>query len=133
MSLFRGQSPVTREGKKLTLLLILNTLLAMVIYFGCVALEFIYMMYVYVGLSAVLFIIYMIYNRGFVLRGATPDMLPDTMSPVEKQAAFDEAARRMRASRWMLTLIIPLVVCILIDMIWLFFLENLLITLGIEI
>ncbi|MBO5904451.1 MAG: hypothetical protein J6Q64_03645, partial [Clostridia bacterium] len=93
MSLFRGQSPVTREGKKLTLLLILNTLLAMVIYFGCVALEFIYMMYVYVGLSAVLFIIYMIYNRGFVLRGATPDMLPDTMSPVEKQAAFDEAAR----------------------------------------
>ena len=133
MSLFRGQSPVTREGKKLTLLIILNTLLAMVIYFGCVALEFIYMMYVYVGLSAVLFIIYMIYNRGFVLRGATPDMLPDTMSPVEKQAAFDEAARRMRASRWMLTLIIPLVVCILIDMIWLFFLENLLITLGIEI
>jgi hypothetical protein len=124
---------MTREGKKLTLLLILNTLLAMVVYFGCVALEFIYMMYVYVGLSAVLFVIYMIYNRGFVLRGATPDMLPDTMSPVEKQAKFDEAARRQRTSRWMLTVIIPMVVCILIDMIWLFLLENLLLTLGIEL
>ena len=133
MSLLRDRSPVTREGKKLTLLLILNTLLAMVVYFGCVALEFIYMLYIYVGLAAVLFVIYMIYNRGFVLRGATPDMLPDTMSPVEKQAKFDEAARRQHASRWMLTVIIPLVICILIDMIWLFFLEDVLIRLGIEI
>ncbi len=129
----RSSEPLSREGKLLTLRLILNTLLAIVVYFGCVALEFIYMLYIYVGLAAVLFIIYMIYNRGFVMRGATPDMLPDTMSPVEKQAAFDEAARRMRASRWMLTVIIPLVVCILIDMIWLFLLEDLLITLGIEI
>lgn len=128
-----SRTPVTREGKRLTLLLILNTLVAMLVYFGCVALEFIYMMYIYVGLSAVLFVIYMIYNRGFVLRGATPDMLPDTMSPVEKQAKFDEAARRMRRSRWMLTVIIPLVICILIDMIWLFFLEDVLISLGIEI
>ena len=123
----------TREGKRLTLQLILNTLLAMVVYFGCVALEFIYMLYIYVGLSAVLFIVYMIYNRGFVLRGATPDMLPDTMSPVEKQARFDEAARRQRESRWMLTVIIPLVICILIDMLWLFFFEDLLLKLGIAL
>ena len=123
----------TREGKRLTLQLILNTLLAMVVYFGCVALEFIYMLYIYVGLAAVLFIVYMIYNRGFVLRGATPDMLPDTMSPVEKQARFDEAARRQRESRWMLTVIIPLVICILIDMLWLFFFEDLLLKLGIAL
>ena len=133
MAFFRNRTPMTREGKPLMLLLILNTLTAMLIYFGCVALEFIYMLYIYVGLAVVLFLIYIIYNRGFVLRNATPDMLPDTMSPVQKQAAFDEASRRQRASRWMLTVIIPLVICILIDMIWLFFLENVLIALGIEI
>lgn len=133
MAFFRNRTPMTREGKHLMLLLILNTLTAMLIYFGCVALEFIYMLYIYVGLAVVLFLIYIIYNRGFVLRNATPDMLPDTMSPVQKQAAFDEASRRQRASRWMLTVIIPLVICILIDMIWLFFLENVLIALGIEI
>ena len=137
MSLFRNDrsrnNSLTEQGKQLTLRLILNTMLAMVVYFGCVALEFIYMMYIYVGLAALLFLVYIIYNRGFVLRGATPEMLPDTMSPAEKQTKLDDAARRMRDSRWMLTVIIPLIVCILIDMIWIFYMQDVLIALGIEI
>ncbi len=123
----------TPEGKRLTLLLILNTVLAVAVYFGSVAFEFVYMMYIYVGLAAVLLVVYVVYNRGFALRGVTADMLPDTLSPTEKQEKLDEAARRMRDSRWMLTVIVPLIIAIMFDVIWLFLLEDLLAALGVRL
>ena len=126
----KGVTPVT---KKLTLLLILNTLLALLVYFGCVGLGFAPIFFIYVGLAAVLLVVYVIYNRGFVLKGATPEMLSDELSPVEKQAMLDEAALRLRDSRWLLTIIIPLVLTMLVDAIYLFFLEDLLISLGLEL
>ena len=124
------EGATTPEGKRLTLLLVFNTLIAVAIYFGCVALEFIYMMYIYVGLGAALLIVYVIYNRGFSLRGVTPDMLPDTLTPEQKQQRLDEAARRLHESRWMLTLIIPLILAVLLDVLYLFFVADLLAALG---
>ena len=124
---------VTREGKRLMLLLMLNTLLSLLVYFGCVKLGFSPIFFVYVGLVAVLLIVYVVYNRGFVLKGATPEMLPDELSPVQKQVMLDAAAARLRDSRWMLTVIIPLVLTLFLDAMYLFFLEDLLISLGIEL
>ena len=110
----------TPEGKKLTLRLILNTMLAVAVYFTCVALEFIYMMYAYLALAAVLLVIYVAYNRGFALRGVTPDMLPDTLTLEQKKQRLDEAARRMKDSRWMLTVIIPFVIVFMCEALYLF-------------
>lgn len=124
---------VTREGKRLMLLLMLNTLLSLLVYFACVELGFSPIFFVYVGLAAVLLVVYVAYNRGFVLKGATPEMLSDELSPVQKQVMLDTAAARLRDSRWMLTVIIPLVLTLLIDALYLFFLEDLLISLGIEL
>jgi hypothetical protein len=124
---------VSREGKKLMLLLILNTLLSLLVYFGCVELGFSAIFFVYVGLAAVLLVVYVAYNRGFVLKGATPEMLSDELTPVQKQVMLDSAAARLHDSRWMLTVIIPLVLTLLLDAVYLFFLEDLLISLGIEL
>ena len=124
---------VTKETKKLTLLLFLNTLLALLVYFTCVSLHFAQIFFLYLGGVAVLLIVYVIYNRGFVLRGATPDMLSDEYSPDQKQAMLDEATRRMSDSRWMLILIIPLVLAMLLDVIYLFLLEDLLISFGMQL
>ncbi|MBR0443574.1 MAG: hypothetical protein IIX15_04465 [Clostridia bacterium] len=124
---------VTPEAKKTVLLLILNTLVSFAVYFGCVELGFSPIFFVYVGLTAALLIVYVIYNRGFVLKGATPEMLSDELSPAEKQVMLDRAAARLRDSRWLLTIIIPLVLAMLVDAVYLFFLEDLLISLGLEL
>ena len=124
---------VTPEAKKTVLLLILNTLVSFAVYFGCVELGFSPIVFVYVGLTAALLIVYVIYNRGFVLKGATPEMLSDELSPAEKQVMLDRAAARLRDSRWLLTIIIPLVLAMLVDAVYLFFLEDLLISLGLEL
>ena len=124
---------VTREGKRLMLLLILNTLWSFLVYFSGVELGFPAIFFVYVGLVAVLLLAYVIYNRGFVLKGATPEMLSDELTPVQKQVMLDSAAARLRDSRWMLTVIIPLVLTLLLDALYLFFLEDLLISLGVEL
>ena len=124
---------ITPEAKKLTLLLVLNTLLAFAVYFGCVELGFSPIFFVYIGLIAVLLVVYVVYNRGFVLKGATPEMLSSELTEAQKQAMLDEAAARLRDSRWLLTLIIPLVLTLLVDAMYLFFLEDLLASLGIEL
>lgn len=116
---------VSKEGKKLTLLLIFNTLLAILIYFGCAGLGFWPIMLIYVGLAAVLLVAYVIYNRGFALRGVTPEMLPDSMSEDEKRAKLGEAAERQRASRWMMTIVLPLIIAVLFDVVYLYFLKDL--------
>ena len=128
----KANDQMTREGRKLTALLILNTLLAMLIYFGCVALELMFMIYLYLGLAAVLLIVYVVYNRGFALRDVTPDMLPDSLTLEQKQAKLDEAARRLRDSRWLLTVIVPLIITVMFDAIYLFLLRDLMLALGLE-
>lgn len=133
MSRLTSGKGISPETKKLTLLLIFHTLLSFLVYFGCTELGFSPIFFIYVGLIAVLLVIYVVYNRGFVLKNATPQMLSDELSPTEKQAMLDEAARRLRDSRWLLTIIIPLVLTLLIDAIYLFFLEDVLISLGMEI
>ena len=83
------------------------------------------------GIAAVLVVIYALYNRGFVYRNVTPDMLPDTMSYEQKTAVLDEAKQRMDKSRWMLTLILPFLVAFMLDALYLFVLSDLFTTLGI--
>ena len=114
---------VSQEGKKLTLLLIFNTLLAILIYFGCAGLGFWPIMLIYVGLAAVLLVVYVIYNRGFAARGVTAEMLPDTMTPQQKQEYLDLARLRLKKSRWMLTLLIPILLTIALDMFYLFVIQ----------
>ena len=71
----KTRKPITKEAKKTAMLLLMNTMLALLIYFGCIALGFSAIFFVFITLAAVLLLVYVIYNQGFVLRGATPEML----------------------------------------------------------
>ena len=78
------RQPMSARSKKMMWLLIVNTVCSLLIYFGCVGAGFSEILFVYIGLAALLLVVYVVYNRGFVLRGATPDMLSDEWTKEQK-------------------------------------------------
>ena len=106
--------------KKNALMLLCNSILFIAAYFICIALEWGFITYVYVGLATLLGIIFIGYNRGFAAKNATPDQLPSTMTLAEKRAFIKEGEERLDRSRWMLTYIIPLVLAVAADLTYLF-------------
>ena len=126
----KKRKPITKEAKKTAMLLLMNTMLALLIYFGCIALGFSEIFFVFITLAAVLLLVYVIYNQGFVLRGATPEMLDESLPMEERQAMIDKAAARYSSSRWMMTVIIPLIVAVLADAIYIYFLADLIRLIG---
>ncbi len=109
------------ETKKLMLCLLANTVLMIALYFAIPALtRFPYMPQVYLAAGAGLGIYYVIYNRGFTGKGVTPEQLPDTMSLAEKQKFIEDSQERMQKSRWVLTVLIPILFTYMIDMVYLF-------------
>ena len=109
------------ETKKLMLCLVANTVLMIALYFAIPALtRFPYMPQIYLAAGAGLGIYYVIYNRGFAGKGITPEQLPDTMSLAEKQKFIEDSQERMQKSRWVLTLLVPILFTYMIDMIYLF-------------
>ena len=107
------------EKKRVARYLVLNTVMMVVLYFLLQKAGF-PIHYVYIGLGAVLGIGYVIYTRGFVGKDITPEMLPDTMSAVEKTEFIEGCKARMKKSQWVLTLIIPVLVALMLDMAYLF-------------
>lgn len=104
-----GRTP-EKFNWKLLLLLVANTVAILGFYLA--AIRFYYFEYTlafYMALTAGFSIGYVVYNRGFSRRGVTPDMLPDTMTPEEKYEFIADGERRMKKSKWMLTVIIPLI------------------------
>lgn len=115
---------VKKFNWRLLLILAGNT----VIFFGVyrVAMRYYYFEYVlglYLALTALFSIGYVVYNRGFSRRGVTLEMLPDTMTGEEKQAFIDDGERRMKKSKWMLTVIFPLLLTFTFEVIELFVIE----------
>lgn len=106
---------------RLLLILLGNT----VVIFGIYRVA-IYMRYFEIVLIAYMIITaglagaYVIYNRGFSRRGITPDMLPDTMTDEEKAEFIGDGERRLKKSKWMLTLIFPFLVTFLYELLELF-------------
>ena len=67
---------------------------------------------------------YLIYNRLFLQSGITVEELPDTMRIEEKEAYIAEGKRRKEKSKWMLTIIIPLLFTFLMDAVDLFIIDT---------
>lgn len=115
------------EKKKLALRLLLHTVILAVIYF-LLADRGLPMHILYIGLGAVLALVYVIYNRGLAWKNATEEMLPSDMTQEEKRAFLQAHRDRLLRSEWMLTLIFPIVVTLILDYAYLFllpYLENL--------
>lgn len=108
--------------------LLANCVAMLIIYFVvAIRFQFGYIFHIYVALGVVLGLSYVIYNKGFSAKDITPDMLPDTMSQAEKQAFIEDGKLRLRKSRWMLTLLLPIILTIACDMFYLFVIEGFLV------
>ena len=106
---------------KLALIVVVNTIL--IFGFYRLMLNFYYfelVMGVYLALTAVATFSYVIYNRGFTRRNITPEMLPDEWTEEQKTAYIADGVERMQKSKWMLTIIFPLVLTFMFDCIELF-------------
>ena len=115
---------ISPESKKRAAMLLMNTAILTFIYFGSMGinqpmLAMIVNMGYWIAL-AVLAIIYVIYNRGFTQRNLTPEMLPDSWDAEKKAKYISDAEKRDSRSRWMLTVIIPIMIPIMLDAISLF-------------
>ena len=80
---------------------------------------------VFLVLSCAVAILYFAVNRGLVMANATPEMLPDTMTPEEKEQTIATAAERKRKTRWMVAAVFALILPVLLDAFYLFVLEDL--------
>ena len=82
-------------------------------------------MVLYMALLVGFVLAYIIYNRFFYRKGVAPEQLPPEWSDSKKQAFFEDAQRRTERSRWMLTVIFPLVVTFFIETVDLFIIDML--------
>ena len=109
------------DNKKMLAYLLVNSVALIAIYFLLTEkFQLSFIPYVYLGVGAALGIGYVIYNRGFVGKGATPDMLPDDMPLDKKEAFLEDCRRRLHKSRWVITLLLPILFAIGADLIYLF-------------
>ena len=127
---------ISAETKKLFVITLINSLMLAFIYFGSMATNIVIIpafvitaypimlgqivYFTYWTVFAVFVVVYLVYNRAFRRKGITPDMLPDTMSAEEKEEYIIDGKRRQASSKWMLAVIIPLLVTIGLDAIYLF-------------
>ena len=99
------------------------TLALLFLYYGGVAISLTVakiVMIVYFVAFAAIILTYLAYNRAFVNKDVTVDMLPDDWSLEKKQAFVDGNRRREEKSRWMVMLIIPFVVVFMCEALYLF-------------
>ncbi|MBE6647438.1 MAG: hypothetical protein E7611_07385 [Ruminococcaceae bacterium] len=115
---------ISPDAMKRAVILIINTAILTFIYFGSMAInQPILSAIVTVGFWAGfggLLVFYIFYNRGFSRKGVTEDMLPDNWSKEKKREYIEDGNKRYERSKWMLSVIIPLMIPIALDAISLF-------------
>lgn len=68
---------------------------------------------------------YLIYNRFLYRKGVTPEQLPEEWSSERREAFIADGERRLARSKWMMTVILPLVLVFLVDAVDIFILDTL--------
>ena len=115
-----------KRNRRYILPLILNTIVFFGLYSFLVDVSPSVMMvtlWVYFALTAGFCFAYVIYNRGFSRMNLTPDMLPDSMSTEEKAAFIEDGKDRIEKSKWMITIIFPLLMTFILDIVYMYIIE----------
>ena len=128
----KPRKPLSREAKNRLWVTSLLSVLLLMIWYGCMAIgtathsdAVVYgVMIAYFVAFAALLISYLAYNRGFVNKNVTVDMLPMEWSEEKKQAFVEGNRIREDKSRWMVTVIIPFVVVFMVECLYLFVWEG---------
>lgn len=120
-----------QKNKKYMILLIANTVVLVSLYMYLVRQPyFMVALWAYLALTVGFSVAYIVYNRAFSRKGVTPEMLPDTMTAAEKAEWIADGERRMERSKWMLTVIFPLVLTFFLDTFVLYVIEPLFTNIG---
>lgn len=106
--------------------LLIHSVILIAIYYACIRMHFEYVFHIYVAAGILLGISYFVYNKGFSAKGVTPEMLPDTMPMQEKLAFIEDGKQRLHKSRWVLTLLLPIILTVAVDFFYVTVLEGLL-------
>ena len=80
-------------------------------------------MALYTALLLGFLLAYLIYNRFLYRKGLTLEDLPDTMTLEEKERFLEDGRVRLKKSKWMMLIILPLVLTFLFDAVDLFLLD----------
>ena len=113
--------PMTPDMKKRLWTTVVLTFVLLFIYYGCVALGFVKaVMIAYFVAFTALILSYLLYNRAFVNKDVTVEMLPAEWSEEKKQAFVEGNRIRAEKSRWMVMVIIPFVVVFMCEALYLF-------------
>ena len=115
-----------KKNKKYILPLVINTILFFGVYSVLVRQSKGIMMatlWTYFALTIIFSFSYIIYNRGFSRMSVTPEMLPASMSPEEKEEFIENGKVRLEKSKWMLLIIFPLLMTFIFDVVGIFLLE----------
>ena len=121
----KEKKPASPEAKKQFVIIVVMTVVLLVLYYGIMAAfptEIVTkaVMLAYMVVFAVLLVSYLAYNRGFVNKDVTEDMLPDEWSEEKKKAFVEGNKSRAEKSRWMLVLIIPFIVVFMAEALYFF-------------
>lgn len=116
------KKPVSRHTKRQLIWILILTVVMLFVYFGAQAIPPLALpvMIVYMVALAAFLIAYVIYNRAFSYKNVTEDMLPADWSAEKKRTFMEENRARVEKSRWMLTVIVPLVLVFMADALYLF-------------
>ncbi len=121
------KSTTSQFNWKLLLILALNTIIFCGLYYYIINYLPNYsgtIMIIYaISLSAMI-IAYFVYNKGILKKHITEDMLPSEWSFEEKTEYIRQIKQRAKNSKWMLTIIFPLIITFAIDIINLFLLDS---------
>lgn len=94
---------------RLFFVLVLNTIILFVLYRVLVNRGYFVQVFTVYGVALLALLCgYLIYNRGLVPQNLTRDQLPADWDEAKKDEFLADANRRIRRSKWMLTLIFPL-------------------------
>ncbi|MBE6653389.1 MAG: hypothetical protein E7610_08270 [Ruminococcaceae bacterium] len=113
--------PLTEEVKKRMWATVALTFILLFIYYGCIELGLAQaVMIAYFVVFTVVIVGYLIYNRAFVNKDVTADMLPQEWSEEKKQAFIEDNRIRAEKSRWVVVIIIPFAVVFMCEALYLF-------------
>ncbi len=112
------------SAKKKLLLLGVNFLLVFALYQVLLVFEVVAAPFLYMGATVALVLAYYIVNRGFS-RPPKPEEMPKALSAAEKCARTEDAARRFGQAQKILLWLLPFLLTLLFDMLYLFLLEPL--------
>lgn len=125
---------VSTKAKKHLILLVLNTLIFFTVYqvllYFTESAESAYwsflVMLLYFALLLGFTIAYLVYNRFLSRKGLKPEDLDPTWSEEKKAAFLADGKERLEKSKWMITVILPLVLTFLFDAVNLFIINGVL-------